>query len=185
LVDAGQKRDIEAALVKNRGVLLKWLTARLGNASDADDVLQAVYVRVWAYADTALIDNPRALIFKAAARLATNELVRRARGLTRHDDASDEAIEALPTADPNPEQQALLKQDVERTLAAISDLPPRVRQAFELSRFDGKTYAEIAVDLGVSESSVEKYIIDALKRLRVQLRPGESGRVVPFRRIGS
>lgn len=51
-------------------------------------------------------------------------------------------------------------------MRAITGLPGRIRRAFILSRFMGKNYREIAIDLNVSESSVEKYIISALAQLR-------------------
>lgn len=50
-----------------------------------------------------------------------------------------------------------------------------------LSRFEGKTYREIAVLLGVSESSVEKYIIAALKAVRAAIaEPAAGAEVIPL-----
>ena len=49
---------------------------------------------------------------------------------------------------------------------ALSDLPQNQRQAFILNRAKGMTYSEIAAQMGVSVSSVEKYILEALKHLR-------------------
>jgi RNA polymerase sigma-70 factor (ECF subfamily) len=47
----------------------------------------------------------------------------------------------------------------------LERLPDRVRAAFVLHRFEELSYAEIARRLGVSVSSIEKYISQALKEL--------------------
>lgn len=48
----------------------------------------------------------------------------------------------------------------------IQDLPPQSRKAFQLNRMEGKKYAEIADELGVSVSAVERLISRALTKLR-------------------
>ena len=48
-------------------------------------------------------------------------------------------------------------------------LPERCRQAFLLHRVSGLSYNDIARELGVSVSSVEKYILQALKHCRREL----------------
>ncbi len=52
---------------------------------------------------------------------------------------------------------------------ALSELPVKCRQAFVMHRTHGYPYPRIAEELGVSVSSVEKYIIQALKHLRNKL----------------
>ncbi|ADV42134.1 RNA polymerase sigma-70 factor [Bacteroides helcogenes] len=58
----------------------------------------------------------------------------------------------------------------ERLEQALSRLPENVRHAFQLSRFEEKTYAAIAEDMGISIKTVEAYISKALKLLRVELK---------------
>lgn len=52
----------------------------------------------------------------------------------------------------------------------IQQLPPQSRKAFQLNRMEGKKYAEIAVELGVSVSAVERLISRALAKLRSGLK---------------
>ncbi|MFV0506553.1 MAG: RNA polymerase sigma-70 factor [Bacteroidales bacterium] len=54
--------------------------------------------------------------------------------------------------------------------AALSRLPENVREVFEMSRFEGKTYKEIAKDKNISIKTVESYMTRALKILRVELK---------------
>jgi RNA polymerase sigma-70 factor (family 1) len=52
----------------------------------------------------------------------------------------------------------------------IQELPPQCRKAFQLNRMEGKKYAEIAEELGVSVSAVERLISRALTKLRQGLK---------------
>ncbi|WP_205512429.1 RNA polymerase sigma-70 factor [Longitalea arenae] len=52
---------------------------------------------------------------------------------------------------------------------AVSELPGQMRTIFELSRYEGLKYAEIARQLNVSVNTVETQMGRALKKLRVKL----------------
>jgi RNA polymerase sigma-70 factor (ECF subfamily) len=56
---------------------------------------------------------------------------------------------------------------IEKTLAG---LPPRCRDVFKLSRFEGKKNQEVAEELNISVKAVEAQITKALKVLRVDLK---------------
>jgi len=176
LDDISRKRNVRAleqCIKAHHGTLVGWLTKKLGNVSDAADVAQDVYMRVYRFASVERIDNPQALLFKTAANLAINELKRRGRVLSRHVQVEEEdvadTVAALPCEDPTPEEALGYKQDADAMVQAIRQLPEKARSAFVKNRFEGKTYSDIAEELCVSESTVEKYMMDALKRLRARL----------------
>ncbi len=58
----------------------------------------------------------------------------------------------------------------ERIRNAVARLPDSYRQAYELNRYERKTYDEIASILGVSSKTVDYRIQQALKLLRVSLK---------------
>ena len=58
----------------------------------------------------------------------------------------------------------------ERIQNAVARLPDSYRQAFELNRYERKTYDEIASILGVSSKTVDYRIQQALKLLRASLK---------------
>lgn len=60
-----------------------------------------------------------------------------------------------------------LEKKISEILAA---LPEKSRQIFELSRFENKKYREIALELDISEKTVEAHVSKVLKILREQLK---------------
>ena len=162
--------EVNAAFRRHDRMLVRWLAQKFGDIETARDIAQSAYLRVWRYAQTQQIDNLQALIFKTAANLAANEFrARRRMRLLIFDNSSTQSefqIEQVASQTPTPESTAIAKEEVANFIVALDRLPKQARQAFLLSRFEDKTYREIAAILGVSESSVEKYIIAALKALR-------------------
>jgi RNA polymerase sigma-70 factor (ECF subfamily) len=57
----------------------------------------------------------------------------------------------------------------EKILAIIRTLPEKCREVFEMSRFDGLKYSEIAKKLNISVKTVENQMSKALKILREKL----------------
>lgn len=171
-------KAVEAVIRDLDPVLIGWLTKKFGEGAIARDIAQDAYLRVWRFAHESEIADPKALIFKAAANLAANEFKARRRFRATHVDVSGPTManhmEAIPAEAPSPERAECARQDWEACRKAIAALPEKARRAFILSRFEELTYREIAQRLSVSESSVEKYIILALKSLRKSAFSAES-----------
>lgn len=53
---------------------------------------------------------------------------------------------------------------------ALARLPDNIRMVFEMNRFEGKTYTEIAAEQNISVKTVEAYMSKALKQLRIDLK---------------
>ena len=64
----------------------------------------------------------------------------------------------------------IVRELEERIRDAVARLPDSYRQAFELNRYERKTYDEIASILGVSSKTVDYRIQQALKLLRASLK---------------
>jgi RNA polymerase sigma-70 factor (ECF subfamily) len=59
-----------------------------------------------------------------------------------------------------------LQADIDQ---AVSELPAQMRRIFEMSRYEGMKYSDIARELDVSVNTVETQMSRALARLRVKL----------------
>ncbi|MGK9608215.1 sigma factor-like helix-turn-helix DNA-binding protein, partial [Salmonella enterica subsp. enterica] len=75
-----------------------------------------------------------------------------------------QALAHLPEQQmPAPEERLILLETLTRIDALLDGLKPNVRTAFLLSRLEGLGYQAIAGRLGVSVSSVEKYMATAIR----------------------
>jgi RNA polymerase sigma-70 factor (ECF subfamily) len=68
------------------------------------------------------------------------------------------------------DEASIQHKELKQTIAKALDLlPEQCRRVFQLSRYEELKYKEIADLLGISVNTVEKHMVKALKRLRVQL----------------
>ena len=70
---------------------------------------------------------------------------------------------------PSPERGTLAREELRRVEAALAELPEKCRAVFTMSRYHGLSHGQIAAELGVSQSLVEKYVVRALLHCRARL----------------
>jgi RNA polymerase sigma factor (sigma-70 family) len=168
------KEKFLAGLMTEHGVALeKYLARKLDNPEDAAEVAQEAFLRLHRLDQPENLDNARAFLFQVATNLAVDQLRRRQlyfkylkqeKGQVADGDAVD--LNALGAS---PEQIISAQEKLESIYRAIDELPFKVRQAFLLHRRSGMSYNDIAEQMEVSVSSVEKYILQALKHCRDSL----------------
>lgn len=160
-----------AAYLRKRADLVRFFTARTGSAAAGEDVVQDLYLKLSETEAPADLRNPDAYLY----RMGTNLMLDRAKA-GRRSAARDHAWSQHaggggpePVAQEAPADEAVAsRQRLQRLLAALDNLPPSVASAFRLHKFDGLSHAEVAARMGVSRSSVEKYIMTALKVLSAE-----------------
>jgi RNA polymerase sigma-70 factor (ECF subfamily) len=141
----------------------------VGNVSAADDIVHQAFVKLIAIDEDKALDNSPAYLTRAARNLALNHI----RDLRRRSEVGlpDTTLHALPDASPTPEAAAIARCELRLVLRAVAALPPRRREAFVLSRFEGLSYDEIAARQGVSRNTVISQIVMALADLNRQIGP--------------
>jgi RNA polymerase sigma factor (sigma-70 family) len=155
--------------LQKRSDLIRFFALRLGERSEAEDLVQEIYLKIQSAELPADIRSPAAYLY----RIGTNLLVDRKRGqkraVRRETDwhgLNTEAVGDQFIADqPSSEEMLASKQRLAKVLSAVEDLPPRCRRVFELHKFKGLSHAEVADALGISRSAVEKHVSAALKAL--------------------
>lgn len=135
-----------------------YLWRMLGDAQEAEDCLQEAYLRAWKSPGRAAIRNPRAWLYAVAGNVARTTLRRRAREQAGQD-AGASGTDTSGSGGRPPEQVAAVRQAVER-------LPARQRQALLLRRYQGLSYAEIAVVAGGTAEAARANVYQAMRRLR-------------------
>ena len=154
-----QHQLVHRFYVDHQGWLNGWLRRQLGCSQKAADLAQDTFVRVLTK-DHGLeaIREPRAYLHTIARGLLMNHWRRR-----QIEQAYLEAIALQPEAvGPSPEDQALVVETLMQVEAMLARLPEKVRRAFLSSQLHGMTYAAIAMELGVSERMIKKYMAQAM-----------------------
>lgn len=127
--------------------------------SEAEDYLHTAFLRLEAYRVEHHVRNPAAFLVRTAVNLAIDES-RRRRILNERNGS---IVEMFDIADDQPLQSEVLaaRKRLKHVQEALDRLPPRTREAFLMHRVDGLKYKEIALELNISVSSVEKHIAKA------------------------
>jgi RNA polymerase sigma factor (sigma-70 family) len=138
------------------GRLLRQIANLSGRPQDANDYLNDAYVRMSEHGGLP-IRNSEAFVVRTAVNLARDEYRRR----RRRPISSDENLEAIADAGPLPEEILDARQRLSAVRHALDRLNPRTRQILLMHRLDGLPYRNIAEQLGISESAVEKHVAKA------------------------
>lgn len=155
---------LESTYRDHHGWLVDWLRRRVGDIHQAGDLAQDTFVKLIGH-PLGDLREPRAFLATVARGVLVDHC--RRQSLERSYLAS---IAALPEpVAPSPEERAIALQALEQVDRLLEGLGTKVRSAFLLSQLDGLPYREIAERLGVSVSSVEKYIATALRHCYAQL----------------
>jgi RNA polymerase sigma-70 factor, ECF subfamily len=145
----------------------------LKNAEAAEDATQEVFVKMMKYANQ----------FQGDAKLSTwlfSITANWCRDYLRKSDnkpkESEEVLLSLPsTNEPGPERNLEMKEDERRVQRALNALTPEQREAILLSRYQGLSYAEIALIAGCSEGAVKTRVFRAMETLKKALTAEASG----------
>ena len=156
--------------LSKRADLVRFFTARTASPSEAEDIVQEIYLKI-ANSVVDEIENRAAYLY----RLGTNVMLDRVRARRRsvvRDDAHYQTFRSdVRGADaaeaPDPDAAIDARRRLTRVMAAVEGLPPQCRRVFLMHKIEGLSHAEVAAALGVSRSAVEKHMIAALKRLAV------------------
>lgn len=170
MADAGDE-SYGAALARSDGPVRRLLTRffgrRVADADEIEDLVQDTFARVVARDGGEPIENLGGYL----RRTADNVLIDRARRRTsRHADAHMAFDpDRHGGADIDPERIVAARQELDTAIAALLSLPERTRTVFLLFRLEGYKQREIAEQLGISLSTVEKDMVKAIRHLSVQV----------------
>ena len=151
-----------SAFTEGRPALLRYLTLRGATPEEAEDILQEVHLKLWAE-KIGSVDQPRAYLYKMTNNhflLHRRTASRRAR---REGDWMVTHGGEQPEVDGRPSVEAgLIAREQLAILQRVLDaLPERTRIIFRRFRVDGEPQREIAADLGISVSAIEKHLTRA------------------------
>lgn len=174
---AGHDAALNELMARHSGQLFGYLVRILGNETEADDLAQETFVRV--YQNRARFRSFAKFgtwLFTIATNLARDRL----RWRSRHPNVSIEADESGPErglkhtlagSDPSPSENLEASERAAAVCRAIAELPEELRVPLVLAEYEEQSYAEIAVVLDCSPKAVEMRLYRARRELRERLAP--------------
>jgi RNA polymerase sigma-70 factor (ECF subfamily) len=168
LIDRIVARDERAVgdLYDRHSRLLYGLILRiLRDRSEAEEVLQEVFILVWTRAETynVALGSPAAWL----VRIARNRAIDRLRANTVRLRAVEAAPE--PAAEASPESRATISEQQRAVTRALDALPPEQRLLIEQAYFLGLTQSELAEKFKLPLGTVKTRIRTGMQTLRQQL----------------
>lgn len=153
----------KATSAKLFGVILRILNDR----SEAEDVLQEIYINVWTRAGS--FDETRSSPITWLATIARNRAIDRQRQVGRRQVRPLEDASAV--ADPGEGGlEVLLRTETSAQLNACMDtLEDKQGRAVRTAFFEGRTYDDLASEFGVPSGTMKSWIRRSLMKLKACL----------------
>lgn len=171
--DRKKETGLAAAYMACRGALAR-AVSRIVKRHDIEDILQDAFIRSFEAEGRYRIRNPRAFLLRTATNLALNHASRA--GYKTTTDMEDSAVSEVYSTTAECVENAVDADDRFREFCgAVGGLPEQCRRAFILKKVYGLSQKEIALQLGISESTVEKHIAKGLLLCREALESAPHG----------
>jgi len=165
-----ERVSVDALSRRYRSALLRYFRRRGIDVDDSPDLIQEVFERLSRPDVLARIERIDGYLFVTAANVATEYFRKRQVRLAYP--ISDHAHSIHRSEEFGPDRIAEGRQELEFIVAALNELPERMRNIFVLARLENMPRAEIAARLGISKRLVEQQItlataclVDRRKRL--------------------
>ncbi len=129
----------------------------------AEDVLQDVFLKIWEIRDR--IDP--GLSFKAYLyRICRNSVFKLLKKISVDEALRLQVMQQFTQSVADADLKILWQQYEEILQAAINNLSPQRKKVFRLCREEGKTYEQVANELGISRNTVKEHMVLAMKQIR-------------------
>ena len=170
----GNKSALELLFKKYYAPLVRFAKEILKSKDQAEDMVQEVFVKLWdKRAQININSHVKAYLYVAVKNHCFNQLKVNERKYWMDETMEDDIRISTPDASAAIDA----KQLDQKIKEAIEALPPRCGLIFKMSRFEEKSYKEIAEALELSVKTVENQMGKALSLMRVSL-AGYLGKVV-------
>lgn len=170
-IQSADHQAFEALFQAMHTALLRYGWRLTSSKAAAQDVVQDAFLKLWQMREE--LDPNRSvksLLYTMVRNLALNH--NRAEKYTEGDLPDRTLHDESPGADEKVEAAML----DDRIRQCIAEMPPRRREAFTLSRFEGLSHEEIAQIMGLTPRTVNTHIVLALNDLRDFLEALETDR---------
>lgn len=149
-----------------RHQMLYWVAYHLtGNAQDAEDLLQDLYLKLWQKRD----DLPDEAMEQAYLVTMMRNLFIDQRRLKHLDASAELKSEDGPPDERSLESQIDARDEVRQMEGLISELSERDAKIIQMHLVDDRSYEEIERDTGLSQGNIRIIVMRTKKKLKQQI----------------
>ena len=149
---------IETLSRRFRAPLLRFFEKRIGRHEEVEDLVQEVFVRLADSGRIESIERLEAYLFTTAANLLRDRQRRLAARAAEAHESYDEEMHGSARETHSPERALLGAQAIQQLVAALYELPERTRTVWILYHLQDLPHAEIAHQLRIAISTIEKHL---------------------------
>lgn len=139
---------------------------KLQSHDEAEEVIQHLFFTLWEKREALLITNLTYYLNSAVKNRILNVI----RTKITQDRYWEYYRNFIPKQEDLTESEVAFDELASAMETAVSQLPEKSKEVFRLSRMEGRSNAEIAGMLKLSEKSIEYHITKSLKTLRLHLK---------------
>jgi RNA polymerase sigma-70 factor (ECF subfamily) len=139
---------------------------KLNHKEEAQDVIHELFTQLWTKRETIEIKSNLTSYLYSAVRNKILDLISHQHVESKYMSSLQNYIVHGACVTDHAIREKQLAALIEK---GIADLPPKMKEVFELSRKQKLSHKEIAEKLNLSEQTVKKQVNNALKILRVKL----------------
>ncbi len=166
LIDRLKQSDKEAYLAlydKYHLLVYNWSLKLVKSPQLAEDIVQEVFLKIWQIRERL---NPQQSFPAFIYRVSRNKAFTLLKKISTDAKLNLEVMTHLGSTVENTENKLLWKQYEELLNNAVGQLPQQRQKVFKLCRQEGKTYDEVALELGISRNTVKDHMVSAVKNIK-------------------
>jgi RNA polymerase sigma-70 factor (ECF subfamily) len=167
LLRNGQPKSFEIIYDLFAGKLYRYISRRVKSKEVSEEIVQEIFVSLWNKRETLQITVSLEAYLFGAAKFRILSYIRSER--VHREYAANFTLFVAEHYDNSVVEMMDLKDLQHSIETSIAQLPEKCRTAFRLSRIDHEPIPRIAGRMNISERTVENYLSQALKHLRVSL----------------
>ncbi|WP_270089824.1 RNA polymerase sigma factor [Sphingobacterium sp. SYP-B4668] len=166
LIQHQDRRAFEIIYDRYFSLLYIYAKKIIANDEEVEDVLQDVFLALWEKQDISLEKSFSSYVY-GMTRFKILDFIDRKKVRSQYAASLQHYIEEGACITDDKLREKELAKQIE---SALQLLPEKMRNIFLLSRFENKSYREIADKLQLSDKTIKKQISNALKIMRTALK---------------
>lgn len=148
--------------------LVNFINRYLNNIENSRDVVQFTFVKIWKQKDTIEIKTSTKSYIFQMAKNAMVDYIRANKKHTHVEDSSEgQSLNILDSVTEEALDPYLVRQAID---SCMEDIKPKAVEIWNLNKYEGLTYGEIADYLNISKRAVEDNISKIQKMLKIKLK---------------